>query len=59
MRSELPFFMQNSDWYYSSDDEPKYFLTEKAPPEAVQSYNDFYSEDIVEDENGEECLIRR
>lgn len=59
MRSELPFFMKNSDWYYTSEDEPKYLLTEKATPEAVKSYNEFYSDDIVEDENGEECLIRR
>ncbi len=59
MRSELPYFMVNSDWYYVSEDEPKYLLTDKAPPEAIKSYNEFYGDDVVEGEGGDDWLIRR
>lgn len=51
--------MQNPDWYYASENEPGYLLTKKAPPEAVRSYNEFYGDDISEDENGDEWLIKR
>ena len=36
------FFMSNPDWYYyldEDDDEQFPLLTDKAPPEAVESYN--------------------
>lgn len=59
MRSELPYFMQNPDWYYTIDGEIGYYLTESAPPEAIKSYNEFYSNDLEEDEDGEIWLIRR
>jgi len=51
--------MVNSDWYYVSEDEPKYLLTDKAPPEAIKSYNEFYGDDVVEGEGGDDWLIRR
>lgn len=59
MRCGLPYFMQNPDWYYTIEGETGYYLTESAPPEAVASYNEFYSDNIVEDENGDEWLIER
>ena len=39
-----PYFMENKDWYYHDKKEWKYKLTEKAPPEAVKSYEDYYAE---------------
>ena len=37
-----PYFMKNSDWYYFDENEFMYKLTESAPEEAVNSYNEFY-----------------
>lgn len=37
-----PFFMSNPDWFYFDEEEWKYKLKDGAPPEAVQSYKDFY-----------------
>lgn len=42
---EQPYFMENKDWYYYDEQEEIYKLTEKATPEAIQSYNDFYTEE--------------
>lgn len=39
---EKPYFLENPDWYRFDEDECTYELTEKAPPEAVESYNEFY-----------------
>lgn len=38
-----PYFMENEEWYEYDNEKGKYILTEKAPQEAVDSYNDFYS----------------
>ena len=43
------FFMSNPDWYYyldEDDDEQFPLLTDKAPPEAVESYN--YAKELFE-----------
>lgn len=37
-----PYFMQNKEWYTFDEVEFKYKLTDKAPPKAVESYNEFY-----------------
>lgn len=37
-----PLFMSNPNWFYFDEDEWCYKLTDDAPPEAVQSYKDFY-----------------
>ena len=46
--NKRPYFMTNKDWYYINDDEDDvdygYKLTDKAPPEAVESYKKFYEE---------------
>ena len=43
--AEMPYFLSNEEWYYHDEIEFMYKLTEKAPPEAVQSYIEFYSDD--------------
>lgn len=42
---EMPYFMTNEEWYVidPEDDECAYKLTDKAPQEAIDSYNDFRS----------------
>lgn len=40
----MPYFMENEDWYYHDEKEWKFKLTDKAPPKAVESYNEFYKE---------------
>lgn len=40
----MPYFMQNEEWYYYDEIDEIYKLTDKAPIEAVESYNDFYKE---------------
>lgn len=43
MRTEKPYFMTNKDWFKFDEEEYKYILTEKAPKEAVESYEEFYN----------------
>lgn len=57
MKTE-PYFMRNKDWYYFDEAEFCYKLTEKAPPEAVQSYDDFYKEKIVKDKSGNVWFVK-
>ena len=45
MIPDRPFFMTNPTWYYFDEEEFCYKLTDKAPEKAIQSYNEFYSED--------------
>ena len=54
MKATLPYFMSNEEWYYYDEKAGMCCLTDKAPPEAVMSYeeemNDTYSEDdYIED----------
>lgn len=39
---ETPYFLTNPEWYYFDEKEFKYKLTDKAPREAIDSYNEFY-----------------
>lgn len=39
-----PYFLKNEEWYYFDEENFKYMLTEEAPPEAIASYKEFYSE---------------
>ncbi len=54
---EIPYFMENKDWYYFDKVEWRLKLTDKAPKEAVESYIEFYSEEIWVDENGDIWII--
>lgn len=50
MEQEMPYFMTNKDWYQISLDEDGLpgdrglVLTDKAPKEAIESYQIFYKE---------------
>ena len=46
----MPFFMTNDAWYTYDDENEMWVLTDKAPPEAVKSYEEYYAE-------GDEHLI--
>ena len=39
-----PYFMKNKEWYYYDEVDGTYKLTDKAPPEVVKSYKEFYEE---------------
>lgn len=41
---DMPYFMENKDWYYYDYKEKKYKLTDKAPSKAKRSYDEFYEE---------------
>ena len=43
--SDVPYFFTNKEWYYYDEKEEIYKLTDKAPKEAIDSYNEFYEED--------------
>lgn len=42
--TDIPYFLENKEWYYRDEEEGIYKLTDKAPPEAVRSYEEFYDE---------------
>ena len=44
---DIPYFMSNKDWYYYDTKDGIYKLTDKAPQDAIDSYNEFYSENDV------------
>lgn len=46
----MPYFMTNEEWYYYDEVEEMFKLTDKAPPEAVKSYEEFYAEEDQEPE---------
>lgn len=48
-----PYFLSNKEWYYFDEREFCYKLTDKAPNEAVKSYNEFYKDTLHENKNGE------
>lgn len=39
---DIPYFMENAEWYEFDLDKGIYVLTEKATKEAKESYKDFY-----------------
>lgn len=50
-----PYFMSNDEWYYFDEKEWCYKLTDKAPEDAIESYNEFYADkEII---NGVEVII--
>ena len=42
MTLDIPYFMQNLEWYYHDDKAGIYKLAEKAPEKARKSYKEFY-----------------
>lgn len=43
MMQDIPYFMQDEEWYYYDWEEMKYKLTDKAPVLAIISYEEFYA----------------
>lgn len=41
---DMPYFMENEDWYEFDFLQRKYVLTDKAPEEAKESYKKYYEE---------------
>lgn len=41
---DMPYFMENEDWYEYDWKNKKYILTDKAPGKAKESYEQFYKE---------------
>ena len=39
---DMPYFMENDEWYYFDGDLKKYVLTDKAPEKVKESYEEFY-----------------
>lgn len=39
---KMPYFLKDKDWYYYDMENGKYKLTNKAPQEAIDSYNEYY-----------------
>lgn len=54
--TEKPYFMTNKEWYYYDPMEMVCKLTDKAPQEAIDSYNEYYSDNVIE-EDGESYII--
>lgn len=46
---EMPYFLNNKEWYWKSSGEIGYKLTDKAPTKAKESYKEFYSVCVFED----------
>lgn len=44
MLQEQPFFMTNEEWYYHDKKKNRFFLTDKAPKEAQESYKKYYEQ---------------
>ncbi len=42
-RASVPYFLTNEKWYYR-DENGELYLTADAPPEAVESYKEFFKE---------------
>ena len=40
---DMPYFLENEEWYEYDLKKQKYVLTEKAPEKAKKSYEEFYS----------------
>ena len=48
-----PYWHKNKDWYYYDKEKMRFFLTNKAPKTAIDSYNEYYKEnDLIENADG-------
>lgn len=46
LKTDKPYFMKNKEWYYYDVKSFKYKLTDKAPKKAIDSYNEYYNQDL-------------
>ena len=42
----MPYWWTNKEWYTYDPKKGHYVLTDKAPPEAVKSYEEYYGKDL-------------
>lgn len=40
---DMPYFMENDEWYYFDGTNKMFVLTDKAPQKARKSYEEFYA----------------
>lgn len=55
-----PYFLKNPEWYREmslAESKRGYVLTDQAPPEAVESYREFYGDET--DDNGQIKIINK
>lgn len=45
---DRPYFMENKDWYYYDEEAGIFKLTDKAPQKAIESYEEFYDDELEE-----------
>ena len=43
-----PYFKKNKEWYYYDEKEGCWKLTDKATPEAIKSYEEWYAPKYIE-----------
>lgn len=41
---DMPYFMENKEWYYFDAKKQRFVLTEKATEKAKQSFKEYYEE---------------
>ena len=48
-----PYWHKNKDWYYYNKEKMRFFLTDKATKEAIESYNEYYKKsNLIENADG-------
>lgn len=45
----MPYFATNKEWWYFDKEAFRMRLTDKAPKEAIESYNEYYAIDTAPD----------
>lgn len=48
LHAETPYFMTNKEWFYYDSKQCKYVLTDKATKKAIDSYNKWYEEFLIQ-----------
>lgn len=46
LENDKPYFMKNKEWFYYDVKTFKYKLTDKATKEAIDSYNEYYENNL-------------
>ena len=56
-RKDKPYFMKNKEWYYYDTKEELFKPTQKAPPKAVKSIEQFNKKINYVDKNGVRHIV--
>lgn len=57
MEMNKPFYMTNESWFYHDDESGRDVLTDKAPPEAVKSYKEYWEALDKQDADNAAALV--